>query len=188
MPVATDRNFEDQIASSIKVVLETGRELIQKAYYDLTPNEEFAIYSTRQGQLSHFPAIEIVRINKKIDWQSFRFRREKYTFNIDCSVKSLSGSGGKRDVGTELLTSFSCAVMNWLNTPKNIDFDIQGTSLTVQDSLATGVDTNFRRGFGLRSARISYWTYLFNHVDGPVPDPEFKGSNSFNKMVKNANP
>jgi hypothetical protein len=158
--------MEDRIAQSLKVVIDQGRDYIQHGYYGLTPNEEFVTYVTRQGQLAHFPSIEIVRDRKEVEWFSTRFRKETYRFYIDCSVKSLSGEGAKRDIGTELLNDFASSVENWINEPRNIGYHIEGTDLTTMDGLANSLDPNYRRGFGLRSARIGYWTFILNHANG----------------------
>jgi len=158
--------MKDRIAHSLKTLIDQGRDYIQHGYQDLTPGEEFVTYVTRQGQLAHFPAIEIVRSKKNVKWFSTRYRQEYYYFNIDCSVKSLTGAGAKREIAVELLNKFVSSVENWINEPKNIGYRIDGTDFNTFDGLATVSDTNYRRGFGLRSARITYWTYYINKATG----------------------
>jgi hypothetical protein len=159
----SQRDLMDQIANSLVVILERGRETIQKAYFDITPNESYKIFKDRQPELTLAsagklgPVIEIVRNNKESEWKYTRVKEEKYNFWLDCSIKSTH-----REVAQEYVNTFCAAVMSWMNQLENLKFKIEGTCAVTYDSHATDLEVEYRRGYGFHSGRINYYTKVIN--------------------------
>jgi hypothetical protein len=157
------RDIEDAVSNSIITLLETGRSVIEPAYIDLTPGESYKVFKDRQPQLTLAsagklgPAIEVIRNKKTVEWRYTQVREETYSYWIDCSIKSLH-----KEAAQELVNTFASAVLTWMNQLQNLQYRIIGTNVVTYDSKAEDLDIEYRKGYGLYTGRINYWTKIIN--------------------------
>jgi len=153
-------DLEDSITQTLADILEQGRAKIQARYEDIFPNEPFRIFKDWQKALGKTPSIEIVRDTKDEGWEATRVRRQTYNYAIYANLKS-----AKPEIATKALTKFAYAIQNFLNDFDNLGHVISGTKgIEWFDSLATSVDTKFRRAFGFRSAKITWHCYVLQTI------------------------
>lgn len=145
-------DIADLITPTLSSIIERGRDKIQNRYKDFS-SAKFVVFTDRQPTLPHYPAIEIVRQSEEESWAATRVREQVYHYILDCSVKS-----PKREAATEWLIKFSMAVKNWLNDFENLQHAVDGgRGVNWYDSLATGVNMDFRRALAVRTARIDWY-------------------------------
>jgi len=159
----SQRDLMDQISDTIVEILERGRDIIQNGYYDLTPNEPFKCFKDAQKELTLAtasklgPAIEVVRNTKDSEWKYTRVKEEIYRFYIDCTIKSVH-----REAAQELLSEFASVVQSWLNQLENLKYQVKGSCATTYDSHCEDQEVEYKRGYGLHTARLDYFTKVVN--------------------------
>jgi hypothetical protein len=163
------QNYDDEVVTGIHDLLERGRPHIQAQLRRYQPDlAPFTIFPGRKVPLSPLPSIEIVRASPTLeqDWFATTVYGSKLNFFLDCSIQST-----KETFGEKLASVFGKIIVKWLNHMPNKVFLIPNSNATNWDSQATGYDANYRRGAGLRTARVTYWVKVLESGISSFFDP-----------------
>lgn len=112
--------------------------------------------------------ISITFVEKDIEWFATRTRTEKYSFNVDCLVKSTV-----REVSDELVGCFASTIQEALLNFNDLQFQVPKTNrVWAYDSWSDSVKFGFRNEGALKVGRIDWWAKVFNpYITGEVALP-----------------
>lgn len=113
-------------------------------------------------------AISIIFNDKDVEWFATRTRSDKYSFSIDCMVKST-----KREVSDELIGCFASTIQEALLSFNDLQFEVPGTNrVWAYDSWADNVKFGYKNDGAFKVGRIQWWAKIFNpYVTGEVARP-----------------
>lgn len=113
-------------------------------------------------------AISIVFDDKEVEWFATRCRTEKYSFHIDCVVKST-----KREISDELIGCFASTIHEALLSFADLQFEVPNTNtIWAYDSWADNVKFGYKNEGALKVGRIQWWAKIFNpYITGEVALP-----------------
>lgn len=117
---------------------------------------EYSVFRALQEQLVNLPAIEVVERGKSNEIRMMGTQEDTFNFDIIVSINSNHPEWG--DTYCRVVVD---AIEQYLNDYKNRKFDIPNTIFCAYYSEAKNTDYSFRRGQGLRSAKISWMCKVF---------------------------
>lgn len=118
---------------------------------------------------SAVPAIRIVPDAEEDKWLATRVVDEKYTFFIDCMIRTAVA-----DMIDEYVMTLALAVKDWLLEFKNLQGKVQDTRNRYYDSWVDRVQFGWSKGQVWRIARLTYWQkiqHAYMVPDGKTSDP-----------------
>lgn len=115
----------------------------------------FKVYRDMQDQLLYTPAIEIVSQGRETEIFSIGTQEDHFNYDILCTVNN-----NHPEFSAEYMRIFANSIQDILNDFSSRNFIVPGYSFCVYYSEARDMEYGYRRGKGLRSARISWMAKL----------------------------
>lgn len=156
----------DGITLRLKTLFESNIERLSPIWFEFEPGnanqghnpsegKPFAVYTDLQEQLIYTPSIEISERTTKTEIFSIGTQEDRFEYEIICTVDHNHPENSKK-----YLQVFSKAIMDLLNEFGNRSYVIPGYDFKAYFSEATDIDYGFRRGKGLKSSRINWYTKI----------------------------
>jgi len=127
--------------------------------YDQEPGDpkgaRYRVYRDLQDQLPYIPAIEVVEKGTTTNIYSIGTQEDQFEYDIIVTVNNNHAEHSK-----SYLRIMAKAIMDLLNAFENRKFEVPGHDFCAYYSEASRVEYGFRRGKGLKSARISWMAKL----------------------------
>lgn len=148
------------------------RDLVKNVFIrrNLTASSEEAyqlVYGENTPIAKPF-GIAVVFEDKDVEWLATRIRNDKYSFHIDCLVKSTV-----RGVSDELLVCFASTIQEALLSFNDLQFQVPKTNrVWAYDSWASSVKFGYKNEGALKVGRIQWWAKIANpYITGDVAMP-----------------
>lgn len=162
--MATRNILEDNITTYLENLLNAECENIAvawKEYLRDTPNAAFGakykVYRDLQDVLPYTPAVEVVFRTKQNQIRMVGTQEEVYNYDIIITVNANNAT-----LAAKYLSITANAVEQFLNDFQRRNFEIPNISgQCAYFSQADSVDYGFRRGQGVRSAKIAWMCKVF---------------------------
>lgn len=153
----------DGITARLKKLFEDNVEDICVLWKDLQAGEApkgqdpakgkiYKVFTDLQEELRYTPAIEINEVTARNSIVAIGTQDDEYAYEIICTVENNHPEYSKK-----YIQIFGKAIFDLLNAFVNRDFIVPGYDFKVYYSEATDIAFNFRRGRGLKSAKMN-WT------------------------------
>ncbi len=115
----------------------------------------YKVHRDLQDQLPYTPAIEIVEKGTTTNIYSIGTQEDQFEYDIIVTVNNNHPEHSKR-----YMHIVAKSIMDLLNDFDRRNFEVPGHDFCVYYSEASRVDYGFRRGKGLKSARITWMAKL----------------------------
>jgi hypothetical protein len=145
-------NLLNSIKGEIEVV---WREYQRDAEGD-NLGSEYTVFRAQQEQLVDLPSIEVILKGKTNEIKMIGTQQDTFNYDLIVSIDSNHPEWG--DTYCRVVVD---AIEQYLNDYKRRKFEIPETNFCAFYSEAKNTDYSFRRGQGLRSAKISWSCIIF---------------------------